>query len=187
MSLAQAPIGTSNIDITTPNTNYTFIQTLRPSWFLKTTLNLLLGLAGVASFIFLLWGGLQWITAGGDKEGTEKARKRITAALIGLAIVFSAYAILYIIRVLFNVNLIQFTLTNLSASGGSGPPPPAAICQGWVGNPNCQCGGPGAGCYAATGAVGDYTGSGPCYTCTNGGWVYLNPGPCAVISCGHYP
>jgi hypothetical protein len=73
----------------------------------------MLGIAGVISFIFLLWGGLQWIMAGGDKEGTEKARKKITAALIGLAIVFSAYALLYILRALFNIDLIQVNLQQI--------------------------------------------------------------------------
>jgi cytochrome bd-type quinol oxidase subunit 2 len=84
-----------------------------PSMFLRTLINVLMGVSGVVSFIFLLWGGLQWILAGGDKEGTEKARKKITSALIGLAIVFSAYALLYILRALFNVNLIQFELRQI--------------------------------------------------------------------------
>jgi hypothetical protein len=84
-----------------------------PSMFLRTLINVLMGVSGVVSFIFLLWGGLQWIMAGGDKEGTEKARKKITSALIGLAIVFSAYALLYILRALFNVNLIQFELRQI--------------------------------------------------------------------------
>lgn len=84
-----------------------------PSDMLRTILNIMLGVAGVISFVVLLWGGLQWILAGGDKEGTEKARKKITAALIGLAIVFSAYALLYIIRVLFGVDLIQVNLQTI--------------------------------------------------------------------------
>ena len=36
----------------------------------------------------LLWGGIGYITAGGDKEATQNASKRISAALIGLAIAF---------------------------------------------------------------------------------------------------
>jgi hypothetical protein len=76
-------------------------------------INLILGGAGIVAFIFLLWGGLQWILAGGDKEGTEKARKKITSALIGLAIVFSAYALLFIVRALFGVNIISVNLQQL--------------------------------------------------------------------------
>jgi TRAP-type C4-dicarboxylate transport system permease small subunit len=98
----------ANVDVA-----YDPLKTYTPSQFLRTVLNVMLGIAGVVSFIFLLWGGLQWILAGGDKEGTEKARKKITAALIGLAIVFSAYALLYILRVLFNIDLIQVNLTQI--------------------------------------------------------------------------
>ena len=86
-----------------------------PSMFLRTLINVMLGIAGVVSFVFLLWGGLQWILAGGDKEGTEKARKKITSALIGLAIVFSAYALLYILRALFNIDLIQVNIAQIGS------------------------------------------------------------------------
>ena len=101
------------VTVLSNNPNYTTIELLRPSWYIRTALNLLLGAAGVASFIFLLTGGIQWIMAGGDKDALDKARKRITQALVGLTIVFASYVILYILRALFNVNLIQFTLTNL--------------------------------------------------------------------------
>lgn len=65
---------------------------------------LLLGIA-VSSFIFLLWGAFQWVTSGGDKEAVSKAQKRITNALIGLFITFSLFAILYLIRWIFGIDL----------------------------------------------------------------------------------
>lgn len=71
-------------------------------------INLALIAAALISFFFLLIGGVQWILAGGDKEGTEKARKRITNALIGLAIVFSAYALALLAKTIFGVDI--FTL-----------------------------------------------------------------------------
>jgi Type IV secretion system pilin len=112
LAQAQATPDTASI-FNVNTTRYGTLFNYTPSMFLRTLLNVLLGVAGVASFIFLLWGGLSWILAGGDKEGTEKARKKITAALIGLAIVFSAYALLYILRALFNVNLIQVELQQI--------------------------------------------------------------------------
>ncbi len=60
----------------------------------------------VASFIFLLIGSVQWITAGGDKEGIEKARKKITGAIVGLAISFSVFAVLRLVFVIFHVDLL---------------------------------------------------------------------------------
>jgi hypothetical protein len=107
--LAQA----DTVTVLSNNPNYAAIELLKPSWYIKTALNLLLGAAGVVSFIFLLMGGIQWIMAGSDKDALDKARKRIVQALVGLTIVFASYVILYILRALFNVNLIQFTLTNL--------------------------------------------------------------------------
>jgi hypothetical protein len=44
---------------------------------------LLIG-AGIAALFYLILGGLQWITSGGDKAGVEAAREKITAAMIGL-------------------------------------------------------------------------------------------------------
>jgi len=35
----------------------------------------------------LVWGGIQWVTSGGDKENTQKARDRITHALVGVALI----------------------------------------------------------------------------------------------------
>ena len=110
---ALPPPDADTVNIANVDTSYDAIKSYTPSQFIRTLLNLLLGVAGVISFVMLLWGGLQWILAGGDKEGTEKARKKITAALIGLAIVFSAYALLYILRVLFNVDLIQVNLAQI--------------------------------------------------------------------------
>lgn len=56
-------------------------------------------------FGYLVLGGVQWITSGGDKGKTEAARNKITAALVGLAIVASAYAIMQIIAYFFGVNI----------------------------------------------------------------------------------
>lgn len=104
---------TDTVGIITTDTNFNFVLNLTPSYYVGSIINLLLGVAGVASFIFLLWGGIQWITAGGDKDAVEKARKKIAQALIGLAIVFSSYVILYVLRTLFNINIIGFTLRPL--------------------------------------------------------------------------
>lgn len=92
---------------------FTPLTGLKPSLYVVTAVNILLGGAGVLAFLYLLLGGVQWITAGSDKDAVEKARRKILQALTGLIIVFSAYAILFVIRILFNVNLIQFTITNL--------------------------------------------------------------------------
>jgi len=108
-SVLAGPIDDINL---TKNVATTFqnLNNIRPSGVVSTIINIFLGLAGIVAFIILLWGGLQWILAGGDKEGTEKARKKITSALIGLALVFSAYALLFLVRAFFGINLVQLNL-----------------------------------------------------------------------------
>lgn len=59
--------------------------------------------AVIMTFLFLLWGGIQWIASGGDKAKYEEARNRITAALIGLAIVALAWLIMKIVTYFFGL------------------------------------------------------------------------------------
>jgi cbb3-type cytochrome oxidase subunit 3 len=91
------------------------ITSFTPSQFITTAINIILIAAAIIAFFFLLIGGIQWILAGGNKEGTENARKKITSALIGLAIVFSAYAIAFIIQALFGIDIFRFDLKKIGS------------------------------------------------------------------------
>lgn len=75
----------------------------------------LLIIAGLVFFFMLVIGGLRWITSGGDKSATEGARNQITAALIGLVIVFSAWAIAQLLANVFGINIFSFTLPTISS------------------------------------------------------------------------
>jgi hypothetical protein len=99
-------------DIANINSRFQPLATYTPSMYLRTGLNLLLGVSGVVCFIFLL-GGIAFGMTGPEKEASQRAGKAITGALIGLAIVFSGYALLYLPRVLFNIDLIQVVLSQI--------------------------------------------------------------------------
>lgn len=60
-------------------------------------------LAVILVFVFLIWGGIQWILSGGDKTKYEEARNRITAALVGLAIVALAWLIAKLVTSFFGL------------------------------------------------------------------------------------
>ncbi len=60
-------------------------------------------IAAILTFAFLVWGGIQWITSGGDKGKYEEARNRITAALIGLAIVALAWLVIKLVTYFFGI------------------------------------------------------------------------------------
>ncbi len=162
-----AQVAPDTVGIVSADNSLRPITQLKPSFYLTSVLNILLGGAGVFSFIYLLWGGIQWITAGGDKDAVEKARKKIIGALIGLAIVFSAYAILFAVRTLFNVNLIEVPLRPLGSVTAGAPGGP-----GGPGGPagNGLCGGCITGGCGFTGDV--YQGAGGVhYLCSATGWI----------------
>ena len=58
-------------------------------------------LAAVMVFLYLIWGGIEWITSGGDKGKTEAARNRITNAIIGLIILVSSFTLIGFVGKLF--------------------------------------------------------------------------------------
>jgi hypothetical protein len=66
--------------------------------------------AAIVFFFILVIGGIRWIASGGDKAQTEAARNQITAALVGLVIVFAAWAIVALINVFFHVNIFSLTI-----------------------------------------------------------------------------
>jgi len=65
----------------------------------------LLVIAALLAFLYLVLGGIQWITSGGDKSGMEAARNKITQAIVGLVIVAAAYAIMILISNFLGISL----------------------------------------------------------------------------------
>lgn len=61
----------------------------------------------------MLVGGIGWISGGGDKARLESAQKQITHSLIGLAILFSVFAIIKLVGSLFGIDLLKITLPTL--------------------------------------------------------------------------
>lgn len=73
-------------------------------------IRLVLVIAALVFFFILVIGGIRWILSGGDKTATEGARSQITAALVGLVIVFAAWAIIQLVNVLFGIDILQLTI-----------------------------------------------------------------------------
>ena len=86
---------------------------------ISSTITLVLVIALLATFAYLVWGGIAWITSGGDKTQVEAARNRIQAAILGLFIVFASWAVMKIIASFFGV-----TFPNISFPTGVNPPTP---------------------------------------------------------------
>lgn len=61
--------------------------------FIGKSLGSILGFTGIIFFVLVVYGGLLWMTSAGNEDSVAKAKKILTAAIIGLIIVMSAYAI----------------------------------------------------------------------------------------------
>lgn len=71
-------------------------------------------ITGAITFLlFFLLGAISWITSGGDAKATEAAKAKVTQAVIGLFIMFSAWAIFNFIQYVFNINLLEIDLNVL--------------------------------------------------------------------------
>jgi amino acid transporter len=61
-------------------------------------IKIFLTFAGAIAVIFLIIGGFQYISARGNEEAMEKAKKTITGAVIGIIIIVMAFAIVLIVN-----------------------------------------------------------------------------------------
>lgn len=59
--------------------------------------NWVLGFVTILAVLFLIWGGLQYLTAAGNEEQVEKAKNTITYALLGLVVAAIAYAAVVVV------------------------------------------------------------------------------------------
>ena len=74
----------------------------------NSLLTLVLLGAALLVFFYLIWGAIDWIVSGGDKGKTEDARKKITASLVGLAILSSAFALMQVVAYFLGINVFNF-------------------------------------------------------------------------------
>jgi len=65
----------------------------------------LFAVAGLMALLYLLLGGISWVTSGGNKESVQKARDKIEAAVIGLIVVFAVLAVVVLLEKVLNTGL----------------------------------------------------------------------------------
>ncbi len=86
------------------------LSNLTAGGIISGAISLVLIVVALVFFFILIIGGLKWITSGGDEKKVAAARAQITNALIGLVIVFAAWAIMKLIGVVFGIDILG-TLT----------------------------------------------------------------------------
>src|SRR5690606_23337097 len=80
-----------NVDI---QTNFGFSNL---SQAVNTIISVIFFGAALAAFVFIVIGAFQYVTAGDDAAKTEKSRKTITNAVVGLILVALVYVIFQIV------------------------------------------------------------------------------------------
>lgn len=71
----------------------------------NAVLNIVFYVGIAMTLIFLIIGGIRYITSGGSKEGAEAARGMITNAIIGFIVVIGAFAVKTIVTNLLGADI----------------------------------------------------------------------------------
>jgi len=61
-------------------------------------LQLILLVAAILLLIYLLWGALDWLTSGGEKEKILKAQNKIVNAVVGMVLVIAVFTVFALIN-----------------------------------------------------------------------------------------
>lgn len=76
----------------------------------QTIVNVLLFLVGAIAVIMLIFGGIRYVTSGGDQNSVTAAKNTIMYAIIGIIVAILAYAV------------VNFVLTSLAPGAGTTTP-----------------------------------------------------------------
>jgi len=72
----------------------------------SSALNYAYVLGGMALLVYLVWGGITLMTAGGDQNKTKQGYGMITNALIGFVIIFVSYFVMQIVEVMLGIKIL---------------------------------------------------------------------------------
>lgn len=75
--------------------------------FIGSLIKTMLGVAGALFFAMLVWGGIRWMTAGGDSGSVKSAKTITTNAVIGVIMIVLSYTIV----TAFMQIVVQFATT----------------------------------------------------------------------------
>jgi hypothetical protein len=70
----------------------------------------LIFLGGFLVILNLVWGAVEWIMSGGEKGAIEKARNKITNAVIGMIILSASFVIIKFVGQLFGFDILKLSL-----------------------------------------------------------------------------
>lgn len=76
--------------------------------FLSRILGAVIPIALLMVLVFLLWGAIEWIGAGGESGKLQKAREKIVGAIVGLIVLISSLALFMLIQEITGTCILEF-------------------------------------------------------------------------------
>jgi hypothetical protein len=107
-AIVNPALGTTLTNMLRTNGGVYFIQQL-----VTSAITLLIIVGGVLFVFMFLLGAIGFIAAGGDKIKMDNARGRMSTAFIGIILLFSSWAIIELIEVIFGVKILLIDLAPL--------------------------------------------------------------------------
>ncbi len=77
-----------------------------PGGLISRLLEFAIPLAGLLLFVMIVWGGFEILMGSTNKKSLDAGKNRITAAIIGFILLFSAYWIVRVIGVIFGITIL---------------------------------------------------------------------------------
>lgn len=90
---------------------------------IEQILTIVVAIAAIILLLMLLWGALEWLTSGGDKGKVEKARNRITQAIMGMIVLAATIALFVFLQDALNFEIFNVTSAPPLPSGSPTSPP----------------------------------------------------------------
>lgn len=86
--------------------------------FLGGLLSGVMMIAALLLFFYLIWGGIEWITAAGESGKIQKARDKMTQAVIGIIVLAASVAIFSLVQEFLGIEVINFFGSQSSVQSG---------------------------------------------------------------------
>ena len=77
-----------------------------PNQIIASAITLLIAVAGIIFFFMLVFGGIRYLTVGGDEKAAQEARRSLTNAAVGLIIIVAAFLIAQLLFAVFGLNTL---------------------------------------------------------------------------------
>lgn len=108
--------------------NADFSQISSPDMIAANIIKTALSYVGVVFLLVVIFSGFLWMTAAGNEERVTKAKKMITGGVIGMILIFAAYAV------------TDFVFTSIGAGAPTDTTPSDARCYEGELAPECPQG-----------------------------------------------